>query len=59
MLFCPNASVFVIYICFPYKLTVELESIPREMEALDRDIARAELLQAERLVVRLESDVKV
>ncbi|CAM9450352.1 unnamed protein product, partial [Ectocarpus sp. 13 AM-2016] len=40
------------------KLTTELDAIPGEMEALDREIARAEHAAAERLVVRLGFDVE-
>lgn len=41
------------------KLTAELDAIPGEMEALDREIAVAEHLAAERLLDRLGSDVEV
>lgn len=40
-------------------MTTELDAIPGEMEALDREIARAEHAAAERLVVRLGFDVEV
>lgn len=41
------------------KLTAELDAIPAEMRTLDREIARAEHLAAERLVTRLGSDLEV
>lgn len=44
---------------YPRKLTSELDAIPGAMEALDCEIARAELQAAERLVGRLDADVKV
>ncbi|CAM9297243.1 unnamed protein product [Scytosiphon promiscuus] len=40
------------------ELTAELDAIPGEMEALDREIATAEQRAAEQLVARLISDVK-
>eukprot|EP00904_Undaria_pinnatifida_P001449 jgi/Undpi1/11304/HiC_scaffold_30.g13602.m1 len=40
------------------ELTAELEAVPREMAVLDREIARAELLTAQRLVERLGIDVE-
>lgn len=41
------------------KLTAELDTMPGEMEALDRQIATAEHSAAERLLDRLGSDVEV
>lgn len=41
------------------KLATELNAIPGEMALVDDEIARAELLAAERLVERLSSDMKV
>eukprot|EP00903_Cladosiphon_okamuranus_P008889 g8509.t3 len=40
-------------------LTTELDAIPAEMKALDREIAEAEHLAAEKLLDRLGSDVEV
>ena len=41
------------------KITAELNSIPAEMEKLDQEIGRAELLAAERLIERLGAEAKV
>lgn len=38
---------------------MEFKAIPDEMERVDREIARAELLAAEHLVTRLECDAEV
>lgn len=44
---------------FVEKLTVELDAIPREIEDMDWEIARAEIFSAQRLVERLRSAVQV
>lgn len=41
------------------KIIAELNSIPAEMEKLDQEIGRAELLAAERLIERLRAEAKV